>query len=110
MGLLDWLLGKRGTAIAPVPQREAGPAPAPSPAAPAGGPGRRKPSPEEDNLRRWRESGQPRAWVEAHNGRWNHEDWLALLEVLKRSPYWPLHPDAVGATLEDAKREWSRRN
>lgn len=59
-----------------------------------------------DNLRRWRQSGQPRRWVEAHNGVWNHDDWLTLLSELVRSEYWPLQPEAVGATLEDARQRW----
>jgi hypothetical protein len=110
VGFLDWLLGKRGTAVAPSPGRKAAPAPTSAQAATATSPERRKSSPEDENLRRWRESGRPRAWVEAHKGRWDHDDWLALLEELKRSRYWPLQPDAVGMVLEDAKREWSRRN
>jgi hypothetical protein len=67
-------------------------------------------APEDENLRRWRESGQARAWVEARQGQWGHEDWLALLEALKQSEFWPLDPDAVGLALEDAKREWLQRN
>ena len=51
-----------------------------------------------------------RAWVEEHQGNWNHEDWLALLEELKKSPLWPMQPDAVGLLLEDSKREWLERN
>jgi hypothetical protein len=65
---------------------------------------------EADNLRRWRESGQARAWVEAHQGRWDHDAWLALLDELKRSPFWPMHPDAVGLVLEEIRREWLSRN
>jgi hypothetical protein len=65
---------------------------------------------EADNLRRWRESGAARTWVEARKGSWNHEDWLTLLEELKRSSFWPMQPDAVGLILEDAKREWLQRN
>jgi hypothetical protein len=60
---------------------------------------------EEENLRRWKASGQPRAWVEAHHRQWNHDDWLALLAELERSPFWPLRPEAVGQTLEDTRRE-----
>jgi hypothetical protein len=59
-----------------------------------------------ENLRRWRESGQPRRWVEERHGRWTHDDWLALLEELRQSPYWPLTPDAVGAELEECRRLW----
>jgi hypothetical protein len=68
------------------------------------------PPSEAENLRRWRESGQARSWVEAHKGHWNHEDWLALLAALERSPYWPMQPNAVGGALEEAKQEWLRRN
>lgn len=63
-----------------------------------------------DNLRRWRESGQLRAWVEARQGRWDHATWLALLDELKQSSFWPMDPDGVGLALEDAKREWLSRN
>jgi hypothetical protein len=67
-------------------------------------------NPETENLRRWRESGQARLWVERHQGRWNHEDWLALLEELKRSAFWPMQGDSVGLVLEEIKREWLQRN
>src|SRR5262249_31173221 len=60
-----------------------------------------------ENLRRWQQSGGPRRWVEARRGRWGHEDWLALLEELRRSPYWPLDPGAAGLALEQARRRWS---
>ncbi len=59
-----------------------------------------------ENLRRWRESGRPRRWVEEHRGRWTHEDWLGLLDELRRSPYWPLKPDDVAAALEEGRRCW----
>jgi hypothetical protein len=61
-----------------------------------------------ENLRRWRESGQAKAWVEAHNGQWNHEDWLSLLESLRRSVFWPMLPDEVGLVLEDLKAAGSQ--
>jgi hypothetical protein len=35
---------------------------------------------------------------------------LALLEELKRSPFWPMAPDAVGLVLEEEKRERLQRN
>jgi hypothetical protein len=58
------------------------------------------------NLRRWRESGAPRRWVEAHQGRWNHADWVALLEELRQSDFWPLDPAAVARVVEELKTEW----
>ena len=48
--------------------------------------------------------------MEAHRGEWGHGDWSALLDVLGRSQYWPLDPEAVGAVLEEAKRRyWNLR-
>jgi hypothetical protein len=58
------------------------------------------------NLRRWRESGQPWLWVKARGGQWGHADWLALLENLRQSQFWPLAPEAVGQVLEQVKREY----
>jgi hypothetical protein len=58
------------------------------------------------NLRLWQQSGQPREWVEAREGKWSHDDWLALLESLQHSEYWPLSPEAVGATLEEVRKGW----
>jgi hypothetical protein len=63
------------------------------------------------NLRRWQEAGEPQRWVESHQGRWEHSDWTALLDRLRRSFfYWPMDPDAVGRVLEEAKaRYWNLR-
>jgi len=110
VGLFDWLFGKKETAAAPRPE---GPPAAPAQAtAPPPAPGRPAaptlPAAEE-NLRRWRESGEARAWVAARQGRWDHQDWLALLESLRRSRFWPMRPDAVGRVLEDLKRDWPQR-
>ncbi len=103
MRFLAWLFGKKeSVATAEGPRGAEGQ----SATAPPGS----KPASEAENLRRWRDSGRPRAWVEAHQGQWGHGEWLALLEELKRSSYWPMQPDAVGAALEEAKREWLRRN
>jgi hypothetical protein len=67
-------------------------------------------NPEDENLRRWKESGQARAWVEERQGCWDHDDWLALLDELRCSSWGPMKADAVGLVLEETKREWLRRN
>ncbi len=67
-------------------------------------------NPEADKVRRWKESGQAWAWVEKRQGCWNHDEWLAFLEEVKRSPFWPMNADAVGMVLEEIKREWPKRN
>ena len=48
--------------------------------------------PKHRNLQRWRTSDGPRSWVKAQNGKWNHEDWLKLLDSLKGSEFWPMEP------------------
>jgi hypothetical protein len=58
------------------------------------------------NVRRWQESGRPHLWVESQRGQWNHEEWLALLETLRRSEFWPLDIEAVGLALEEARTQW----
>jgi hypothetical protein len=111
--IFAWLFGKKEKPSPPSPPERQGP-PAPSghegPAA-ADDPGHSGPAnlPAE-NLRRWQESGQARAWVEAHHGLWGHDDWLALLDELKRSPFWPMQPEEIGLVLEDQKRAWLGRN
>jgi len=111
MSFFAWLFGKKEdpvTAVRPEGREPAAVAERPKtvPAA-----ARKPATPDEaENLRRWRESGQARAWVETRGGRWDHAGWLALLEELKRSPYWPMQPDAVGLVLEEVKHEWLQRN
>jgi hypothetical protein len=58
---------------------------------------------ETENLRRWKRAGGPQGWVEAHQGRWGHDEWLSLLSALRASPFWPLAPEAVGLAVEAAK-------
>jgi hypothetical protein len=58
------------------------------------------------NLRHWQDSGEPRRWVEEHQGQWDHADWLSLLEMLRQSGYWPVDPNQVGLMLEEAKLRW----
>lgn len=98
MSLFAWLFGKKGAAATAARTEEPPPAESRSSAG------------EMENVRRWRESGQARAWVDAHDGCWDHAAWLALLEELRRSPFWPMPPDAVGLALEEARREWLQRN
>jgi hypothetical protein len=58
------------------------------------------------NLRRWQDSGWPRQWVEVRNGAWCHGDWLALVDQLRGSEYWPLELAEVGRVLNGLAVEW----
>jgi hypothetical protein len=58
------------------------------------------------NLQRWQESGQARLWVEMRGGQWNHHDWLALLDMLRRSEFWPVDPEQVGRVVETIRLCW----
>jgi hypothetical protein len=60
---------------------------------------------EHDNLQRWLASGQPRRWVEMHDGRWGHDEWCSLLEYLRYSAFWPVAPAAVGQLIERLAQE-----
>jgi hypothetical protein len=55
------------------------------------------------NLRRWQESGDPRQWVEDHDGQWGHVEWLQLVETLRQSGFWPINLGAVGRLLDELK-------
>ncbi len=64
---------------------------------------------EKDNLRRWKDSGEPSKWCAAHGWQWSEHDWQALLDSLKRSAYWPLNANEAGETLEGLKAEQQAR-
>src|SRR5207248_888306 len=56
-------------------------------------------------LRRGGESAHPPAGSDSCQGRWNQADWLALLETLRESEFWPMDPDALSGVLDQVKRE-----
>ncbi len=58
------------------------------------------------NLLRWQQSGEPSRWVAERSGEWNHNDWLALLSQLRKSTFWPMDPDKIGAVVEAARQEF----
>lgn len=64
---------------------------------------------ESDNLMKWLKSGEPERWVAARWGQWDHHDWLALLDSLRRSPYWPMSEADIGRVLEQAREAMIRQ-
>ena len=64
----------------------------------------------EENLLRWQQSGEPQRWVAERQGNWNHSDWLALLNTLRTSPFWPMELAKIGMVLETSKQAYLTAN
>ena len=58
-----------------------------------------------DHLQRLTNTCRLELWVHEHRAQWNHNDWLDLLEALKKCGYWPLNTDELGAELEWLKEK-----
>jgi hypothetical protein len=67
------------------------------------------PDPKLDNLKRWSESGHAEQWVDTHAGQWSYSDWVAYLDELKASPFWPMSPDDIGARLESVAKQYRQK-
>jgi hypothetical protein len=47
------------------------------------------------------DSGLARRWVQSRpGGRWGPGDWLALVDELRRSPFWPMDLNALRRLVE----------
>jgi len=57
------------------------------------------------NIKRWKLSGEPQAWVSKHPQGWNHNEWLELLLSLRKSQFWPMDEAAIGQHLEMLRDE-----
>ena len=58
----------------------------------------------EENIKRFAKTPIAMNFVKAHNGAWNHTDWLEFLSDLKKRGYYPIDADRVGLILEDKKK------
>ena len=57
----------------------------------------------EENIKRFAKTALAMNFVKAHNGSWNHADWLNFLRELEEKGYFPIDTDRVGLILEDKK-------
>ena len=57
----------------------------------------------EENIKRFAKTPLAMNFVKAHNGAWNHTDWLNFLRDLEEKGYFPIDTDRVGLILEDKK-------
>ena len=60
----------------------------------------------EENIKRFAKTSLAMNFVKAHNGAWNHEDWLAFISDVKAKGYFPIDWDRVGLILEDKKKDF----
>ena len=58
----------------------------------------------EENIKRFVKTPLAMNFVKAHNGSWNHTDWLNFLRELEEKGYFPIDTDRVGLVLEDKKK------
>ncbi len=57
----------------------------------------------EENIKRFAKTPLAMNFVKAHNGSWNHADWLNFLREIEAKGYFPIDTDRVGLILEDKK-------
>ena len=58
----------------------------------------------EENIKRFAKTALATNFVKAHNGSWNHADWLNFLREIEEKGYFPIDTDRVGLILEDKKK------
>ena len=63
----------------------------------------------EENIKRFAKTALAMNFVKAHNGAWNHEDWLAFISDVKAKGYYPIDWDRVGLILEDKKKAFNAK-
>ena len=63
----------------------------------------------EENIKRFAKTALATNFVKAHNGSWNHADWLNFLRDLEEKGYFPIDTDRVGLILEDKKKAFNAK-
>ena len=63
----------------------------------------------EENIKRFAKTPLAMNFVKAHNGSWNHTDWLNFLRDLEEKGYYPIDTDRVGLILEDKKKAYNAK-
>ena len=61
----------------------------------------------EENIKRFAKTALATNFVKAHNGSWNHTDWLNFLREIEEKGYFPIDTDRVGLILEDKKKAFN---
>lgn len=58
---------------------------------------------KETNLEKLAKTSILMNFIKKNDGKWNHDQWLELLEKLAKKGYKPIDPDQVGLLLEQKK-------
>ena len=100
---------KKETAPKAAPVKAAKAAPKAAPKAAKAAPKAAKAAPvktndPEENIKRFAKTALAMNFVKAHNGAWNHTDWLNFLREIEEKGYFPIDTDRVGLILEDKKK------
>ena len=61
----------------------------------------------EENIKRFAKTALATNFVKAHNGSWNHTDWLNFLREIEEKGYFPIDTERVGLILEDKKKAFN---
>jgi hypothetical protein len=58
----------------------------------------------------WKQSGMAREWVLEHLEGWDHSAWVAMVNRVKATPFWPLKVDEMEAYLQSIRvKLWHER-
>src|SRR4029077_7529241 len=58
-----------------------------------------------ERMEQWKRSRIPREWVLDHLDGWDHPTWVALVNQVKATRFWPLKVDEIMAYLEGLRHE-----
>jgi len=59
-----------------------------------------------ENLAKLKKTSILMNFVKKQEGKWNHQQWLELCELLKEKGYTPIDFDEVGILLEEKKEKY----
>ena len=65
---------------------------------------------ETENFVNWKSTDVARNWITGNNGTWSHQDWLQLLESLRRSEFWPMRESDIGELLDELRLDLAAQN
>ncbi len=65
---------------------------------------------ETENFIRWKRTPAAPTWLAKRNGAWSQQDFLQLLETLRRSDFWPMREEDIREALIELQQDRSSEN